>query len=41
MGPPASMKIPTAEVVSELKAAGFKVSVESNLLPHQHIFIAE
>lgn len=40
-GPPAHMKIPASQMISELKAAGYKVSIHSDILPYQHILVAE
>ncbi len=40
VGPPADIKVPTATIVSELTAAGYRVTADSKSLPYQMIFFA-
>jgi ubiquinone/menaquinone biosynthesis C-methylase UbiE len=39
VGPPASMKLARADVVAEVQAAGFTLSSEPSMLPHQYFLI--
>lgn len=39
MGPPPSMRISAAEVVAELKQAGWEKSAEHDFLPYQHFLV--
>jgi SAM-dependent methyltransferase len=40
VGPPAHIKVPTATIVAELTAAGYKVTTDAKTLPYQNIFFA-
>ena len=40
IGPPAHIKVPTAQIAAELREAGYTVTTDATTLPHQMIFFA-
>lgn len=39
LGPPDAHKVPAEQVIQELQSAGYTLSVEHELLPHQHFLV--